>query len=307
MIGRLARAALVCEALFYLALSLWLTGEGYGGLRIFALLIGTALFLRFIVALGPFLSVLALRLRDGRPVINAGFGKALVGEYFAKSMSFTVWQPFEHWLMLPDPEPGPGRPVPILLVHGYLCNRGSWLVMRRLLCAVLPNPVFTISLEPPFARIDEYVPQLEARVAQILAGSAQQRVHLVCHSMGGLVARAWLARSAGWGRVASLTMLGSPHHGTELARVGVGRNVRQMVRGNAWLDQLDQDEQGLIPPVPVVSIHTENDNLVYPPESADLPWAANIRVEGVGHVQLQSAPAAAAQIVANVRKAEIVR
>jgi pimeloyl-ACP methyl ester carboxylesterase len=37
--------------------------------------------------------------------------------------------------------------------------------------------------------------------------------------MGGLVARAYLARH-GAGRVAKLVTMGSPHHGTSLARLG---------------------------------------------------------------------------------------
>lgn len=303
MISRLARAALLCEALLYLAWILWLNDAEHAPLRIFAMVVGTALLLRFIVTLGPFLTVLGLRVRDGRPILNVGFGRALLGEYLAKSLSFTLWQPFERSLMQPDADPQPGEPVPILLVHGYLCNRGSWFVMRRMLRAQLPNPVFTISLEPPFTRIDDYLAQLDVRVSEILAGSGHQRLHLVCHSMGGLVARAWLSRMDGWGRVASVTMLGSPHHGTELAKLGVGRNVRQMVRGNAWLDSLTKEEIGLTAPVPVMSIHTENDNLVYPPESSNLPWSANIRVDGVGHVQLQSSTMTAAHIVANIRNA----
>lgn len=305
MISRLARLALFGEALLYLCGSIWLHGTGYAAWRIFALVIGAALLLRVIVALGPFLTVIALRLRDGRPVFGVGFLRALIGETIAKSLSFTIWQPFEPWWMSRDPAPETGRHGPVLLVHGYLCNRGSWTVMRRLLADRLPNPVFTISLEPPFGRIDDYVPQLDARVSDILAGSGHTKLHLICHSMGGLVARAWLARNQGWSRVASLAMFGSPHHGTELARAGIGHNVRQMVKGNGWLAALEAEEAGLSPAVPVISVHTENDNLVYPPESANLPWAANIRIEGIGHVQMQSAAEAADLAAANIRKAEL--
>jgi len=305
MISRMARWALLAEVLLYLCWAAWLNGAGYSAVRIFAMVLGVALLLRFVVTLGPFLTVLALRLRDGLPVFGVGFARALMGEYVAKSLSFTLWQPFERWIMSPDDDLQSGRPAPILLVHGYLCNRGSWFVMRRLLRARLPNPVHTISLEPPFTRIDDYVPQLETRVAQILAGSGHAKLHVVCHSMGGLVARAWLSRGQEWSKVASLTMLGSPHHGTELARAGIGRNVRQMVKGNAWLSALAAAEQDFNPPVPVACISTENDNLVYPPSSATLPWSANIRIEGVGHVQLQSAAKVADLIAANIRKSEL--
>jgi triacylglycerol lipase len=304
MISRMARWALWMEMVLYGGLAVWMHGRGHDSVRIFAVALGIALLLRFVVTLGPFITVFALRRRDGKP-LPASFFPAIAGEYVAKSRSFTLWQPFESWLMPPDPAPTPGGRVPILLVHGYLCNRGSWLGMQRLLKARLPNPVHTISLEPPFARIDEYVPQLEAKVAALLAASGHARLHLVCHSMGGLVARAWLARNDGWARAASITMLGSPHHGTELAKLGLGRNVRQMVRGNDWLAALEKEEANIRSDIPVMSIHTENDNLVYPPESADLPWAANIRIAGVGHVQLQSSAKAADLIVANIGKANL--
>lgn len=305
MISRLARAALLVELLVYLGWGIWLHAGHVPLWRIFAMVIAAALILRLVVTLGPFLTVMVLRLRDSRKILGAGFGRAMLGEYVAKSLSFTLWQPFERRLMSPDPTPTPGGRAPILLVHGYLCNRGSWRVMRRLLGERLSNPVYTLSLEPPFARIDDYVQQLEARVATILAGSGHARLHLVCHSMGGLVARAWLARAEGWSRVASLSMLGSPHQGTELARAGIGHNVRQMVKGNAWLTVLESEEAGLVPRVPVISVHTENDNLVYPPESSDLPWAANIRIEGVGHVQLQSSVDVADHVVTNLRRATL--
>ncbi|MBL8517849.1 MAG: alpha/beta fold hydrolase [Betaproteobacteria bacterium] len=304
MIARMARWALWFEMLLYGALAVWMQSRGHDALRIFALAVAIASLLRFVITIGPFLTVLALRVRDGKP-LPASFIMAIIGEYVAKSRSFTLWQPFESWLMPADPAPVAAGPAPILLVHGYLCNRGSWLGMQRLLQARLPNPVHTISLEPAFTRIDDYVPQLEAKVAALLAATGHSRVHLVCHSMGGLVARAWLVRSDGWRRTASLTTLGSPHHGTELARFGLGHNVRQMVHGNAWLSALQKEEKSGPRRVPVMSVHTENDNLVYPPESADLPWAANIRIEGVGHVQLQSSVKAAELVAANIGKAAL--
>ena len=53
---------------------------------------------------------------------------------------------------------------------------------------------------------------------------------LIGHSMGGLVARACMRRYGAKG-VAKLIALGSPHHGTRLARFGPGRNA-QLLRGH---------------------------------------------------------------------------
>jgi len=42
-------------------------------------------------------------------------------------------------------------------------------------------------------------------------------LHLVAHSMGGLDARCWIAHLGGGEKVASLTTLASPHHGSPVA------------------------------------------------------------------------------------------
>ena len=68
---------------------------------------------------------------------------------------------------------------------------------------------------------------------------------IVAHSMGGLVARAYLRRHGG-AQVARVITLGTPHHGTALANLAPGSNARQMSRPggqpNAWLAQLAASE-----------------------------------------------------------------
>lgn len=59
--------------------------------------------------------------------------------------------------------------------------------------------------------------QLKTRVDQILAESGAPKVHLIAHSQGGLDGR-WMISKLGMGeKVASLSMLGTPNHGTQLA------------------------------------------------------------------------------------------
>ena len=85
----------------------------------------------------------------------------------------------------------PPGALPVLLVHGYLCNRGLWWWLRRGLRA-RHFEVATINLEPPFASIDHFVGQLRARIEALVAETGAPKVVLVTHSMGGLVARAYL-------------------------------------------------------------------------------------------------------------------
>jgi triacylglycerol lipase len=303
MIAIAAQIALFAEALCYAALGWQLAGQGWSLPAIIALCLGVAIALRLIVTLIPFVIVIVYRLADKRWPVWRDFAAAFAKEAWAKSLSFTWVQPFEHWLMTPDPEPAKGGPTPVLLVHGYVCNRGIWRTMRTLLGRRIDNPIYTLNLEPPLARIDEYVDQLAARVEDICAGSGHERLILVCHSMGGLVARHWMARRGGSGFVEKTITLGSPHHGTRLARFGVGHNVRQMRYGNEWLAGLAREEMAAERMPAFVSIGTENDNLVYPPESSDLPGAKNVRLKGVGHVSLQFSPEAADLIAREIKGA----
>ncbi len=180
------------------------------------------------------------------------------------------------------------RRVPVLLVHGYFCNRALWRPLATLLAA-RGHPVGSVNLEPVFGSIDDYAPLLEAAIDQLLAHSGADRVALVGHSMGGLAARATLRR-IGADRVAGLVTLGSPHRGTLRARHAIGRNASQMCPDSAWLRELAAAEpaQGYRNATVII---TRQDNIVVPAQPQSLPGAHNIAFAGLGHVELVYAPA----------------
>ena len=173
----------------------------------------------------------------------------------------------------------PGR-VPVLLLHGYACNRGFMLPLRHFLGAH-GVAAYTHNLEPVHAGLDNYSDALAQRIEDICAATGAGQVVIVAHSMGGLAARAYL-RKHGAGRVAKLITLGTPHHGTNIARVGLGENARQMVPGNAWLEQLNES----VLTVPAVSVFSHYDNFVSPQNSAVLAGAKTVQVSGIGHLAL---------------------
>src|SRR4051794_5695200 len=70
----------------------------------------------------------------------------------------------------------------------------------------------------------------------------KQRTHLVCHSMGGLVARAML-RDGGPNNLGRIVTLGTPHEGS-YSPVQAFRGVHSIVRKMAALDQR-HDQAGL--------------------------------------------------------------
>ncbi len=108
--------------------------------------------------------------------------------------------------------------------------------------------------------------------------------------MGGLAARAYL-RAQGPARVAKLITLGTPHHGTRTAPLGLGANARQMEPRSVWLESLARGESSAAAAVPVTSIYSSDDNVIVPRESSVLDDAKNVRLSGIGHVSLAfSAP-----------------
>lgn len=197
-------------------------------------------------------------------------------EYGVFVLLFGLIQPFERlWLGADRLRP---HALPIVLVHGYLCNRGCWWWLRRRLQAG-GQVVATLTLEPPWGDIDGFADQLHQRVQQVCAATGAAQVMLVGHSMGGLVSRACLARH-GSERIAGLVTIATPHQGSTLAVLGIGRDAAQMRRGSPWLRDLGQRRVG----VPFVSIRTPQDNFVMPQDGQRHPDALDEPLPGVGHM-----------------------
>jgi pimeloyl-ACP methyl ester carboxylesterase len=89
-------------------------------------------------------------------------------EYLAFILVFTVVQPFERLFMGADRLRPAGDRPPLLLVHGYECNRGFWWRLRARLEGA-GWIVATVNLEPVFAGIDAYADVIARRVLEELA------------------------------------------------------------------------------------------------------------------------------------------
>ncbi len=199
-----------------------------------------------------------------------------------------------HRWLLRDPAPAPAE-VPVLLLHGVLCNAGVWCgTAQRLAQAGVPA-VYTLSYGPPLASIETFAEQLAAKIDAIRAATGARQVALVGHSMGGLVARAYLRRYGGSG-VRVLVTLGTPHHGSVHARSFPGACLGQMRPGSDWLAALNADE-GVPPPCPIVSLWSWHDTMVAPQLSSRLAGAAEVTFKGIGHNALLDDPAVSAALL----------
>lgn len=194
-----------------------------------------------------------------------------------------LWEQAFRSQSIPDCLQGaPGR-RPVVLVHGYLCNRGFWNPwMRRLRAAGIPY--CAVTLEPPFGSIDAAVDSIEIAVQRARHATGHAPL-IVAHSMGGLSVRAWMRGHADESRVHHVVTIASPNQGTRLADLSTSRNARQMRMGSAWLAELSRSED----PARYrrfTCFYGHCDNVVFPMESAMLPGADNRHVEEAAHIQM---------------------
>jgi pimeloyl-ACP methyl ester carboxylesterase len=208
-------------------------------------------------------------------------------EVGAMAAVYALLQPFERVVMGPPlVRGGDSARLPVLFLHGYACNRAAgWALVRGL--RRRGETVWAPTLEPVYGAIEEWVEPLASAIDSLRAATGAARVVVVTHSMGGLAARAYL-RAHGSGKLAQLMTLGSPHFGSEHARLGLGKNAREMEPGSAWLAELARDERGL--GIPFISVYSHHDNLVAPQSSGAHPAARNVPLAGVGHVTLLFSP-----------------
>ena len=295
---------LLSEFALYVWLGRLLSERGMSIVLIVAILLMFALLWRLSHALGSFTVTSFLRWRDGRVLPLGNSMAALANEFAARFICFNWSQPFPQLVVGADPC-GARSGVPILLVHGYVCNRGLWVTFRRALAAAGLGPIYAVTFEPLFGGIDTLVSKLDAKIEAICQQTGASEVMIVAHSMGGLLVRAYLAQAT-VARVTKLVTLGSPHQGTRLAKLGFGVNATQMRDQSEWLKCLANNEamltakHGRKPPV-TLSIYTLSDDLVYPPESSVLAWAENVPVAAIGHMGLVFSASVARRVIQHLR------
>ena len=208
---------------------------------------------------------------------------AWCNEVITASRVFLWRQPFRSTVE-PDhlPASSTGR-TGVVLVHGFVCNRGLWNPWMRELRA-RDVPFVALNLEPVFTSIDHYAQRIEAAVARIEAATGTPAV-LVGHSMGGVAIRAWLARFDADARVRRVLTIGSPHHGAWLARYGHTPNGRQMRQRSPWLAELASREPA--ERYAKFSCYFGHcDNIVFPASAGILPGAENVHLPGTAHVHM---------------------
>lgn len=201
--------------------------------------------------------------------------------------------------------------TPVLLVHGFGHNRSAWFVLERHLRNAGFTSVQTFNYNPFRHDVPEIAARLKERVELLRAVTGADKVHLVGHSLGGVVSRWFVQELGGADWVESVVTVASPHRGTpaaHLAQLAGRRTAKQLLPGSAVVRRLNS--KPLPSGIRWVAYYSNLDLLV-PGDSAKLPGAgagaANLLVKDHGHVSVLLSQKVARSIVHQLEASEGVR
>lgn len=181
-----------------------------------------------------------------------------------------------------------GQKKRVVLVHGIFQQGDCFNPLKKkleqqgcecLIPALKPADANT-GLEPLAAQLRKEIDQKWGRDASI---------HIVAHSMGGLVSRYYLQELGGYARCGSLVTLATPHHGTCMAYFYPGKGASQMRPNSEFLQQLDQTSHRL-KDVRLISYRTPFDLMILPSTSSCWDCAQNEMVWAPAHPLVMHTP-----------------
>jgi triacylglycerol lipase len=178
--------------------------------------------------------------------------------------------------------------VPVLLVHGLADNRSVFTILGRELRRTGFRNVYALNAHPFPGDARTAAVRLAEEVERICAETGEERVHIVAHSLGGLIARYYVQLLDGDERAATLITIGTPHQGTTLARLLPYRMTGQLLPGSELLTELAAPAAGCR--TRFVCFWSDLDQLMSPRETAVLAHddldVRSVAVTGVRHASL---------------------
>jgi hypothetical protein len=193
--------------------------------------------------------------------------------------------PVQRGLLVGDVE---AAGTPIILVHGIVDNRSVFTLLRRGLRRRGFGRIVTVNYSSISGDIRLLADRLGEIVEQVCEETGFERVHVVGHSMGGLVARYYVQRLGGDERVHTLVTLGSPHQGTIPAYALPHPLVRQLRPGSDVVRELAEPAPGCR--TRFVAVWSDLDQMIVPKRAATIVHpdlsARNVFLRGIGHLSL---------------------
>ena len=203
----------------------------------------------------------------------------------ASHLGVSHLSPVQRGLIVGDVE---AAGTPIILIHGVIDNRSIFTVLRRALRNRGFGRLYALNYSPFTDDIADVARRLGDLIDDVCSQTGYDRVHIVGHSMGGLIARYYVQRLGGDAKVHTLVTLGSPHGGTVPARLVPWPVIRQMRYGSDILAELDEPAPGCR--TRFIAIWSDLDQLVIPQRNARIQHddlrARNVLIRGIGHMSL---------------------
>ncbi len=179
--------------------------------------------------------------------------------------------------------------TPILLIHGIVDNHSIFTVLERALRRRGFRNLFWFDYGLRTRDVRRTANDLGIAIERLTTSSGYERIHIIGHSLGGLIARYYVQRLHGDQFVHTLITLGTPHSGTRLAHAGwVLPLVRQLNPGSELFAELAEPAGNCT--TRFLAFYSELDHVVVPSRNGRIDHpdldARNIPVQGVGHLSL---------------------
>jgi triacylglycerol esterase/lipase EstA (alpha/beta hydrolase family) len=197
--------------------------------------------------------------------------------------------------------------TPVLLVHGFGHNRSGWTFLTRQLHKAGFSRVYTVNYNP-FARdVPRLAEDIGERVRTIADATGSDRVHVVGHSLGGLLLRYYVQLLGGDEIVDTAITIATPHGGTNAARLGGATPTASQLLPDSWV--IRRLEQSAAPSdVRWIAYYSNLDLFIQPGASARIEHpalnATNILVKDHGHLSLLVSPRLTRSVAAQLAAAE---
>ncbi len=201
------------------------------------------------------------------------------------------------WFQPKFPQIDRGTRPPVILLHGLFQNRGCLVWLQHRLHTAGYQQTISINT-PPWRDLEALTEELAKKVDEMRIKLKVDKVILVGHSMGGIIARNYVQNRGGAAYVHGMVTLGSPHHGSKLAPFALSSMGKSLLPGSTFLREFNSIAwpQG----TPATSIYTRYDNIVLPTESAKMEGAQLIELDGMGHTALLFHPRSLQTVVDTV-------
>jgi len=207
----------------------------------------------------------------------------------------------------------------VLMIHGFFQTRNIWEILENRLrhegYAVMSFNLGGLLWRFNTHPIDKSASMIAQKVERLAERHGFERIHVIGHSKGGLIARRWVQHYGGHHRVKSLLTLGTPHHGTPTALIAVAlmgfgawpSSARDLLPRSGVVARLGRD---VFPAtIPLTSVYSRED-LVCPhwcsvlrPRPGEGHQMRNVELRGLGHSQLVWDPQAYGHILEHLEQA----